>query len=35
MGRGLLLAPDEERLVESVEEFGVGEVTAREVRWLE
>lgn len=35
MGHGLLLGPSEERLPESVTELGVGEVTARELRWLE
>lgn len=35
MGRGLLVSQSEERHPESLEELGVGLVTAREVRWTE
>ncbi|MBN1610710.1 MAG: hypothetical protein JW940_29035 [Polyangiaceae bacterium] len=35
MGRGLLLGPTEQRLPESIDEFCIGETTARELRWVE
>jgi hypothetical protein len=34
MGRGLLLVPTEQRLPETIDEFCVGETTARELRWV-